>query len=112
MDLQELEFFLQLKYGDTLSGIKAFRKSIKADNLEDVPGMDQELLQRAVIEWCKQGAPSEFEVTAENVDAVLKIKFGSVDRAFRFWMMHEDPIYGTNIFSELEYKRLLDYTPT
>lgn len=109
----DVRFLLDLKFNTVREMVIAFKKAIKADEIHSLhqQGIRQEVLMQAVSLWAKEGAPKEFDITEENVDLILTVKFGSVQKAYNYWTMMVEP--GTQYgLTDIEYKRLLDYIPS
>lgn len=107
----DVKFLLDLKFNTVEDVVKAFKEAIDApQTFAHDPGIRQEVLMKAVTMWAMDGAPKKFDITEDNVDLIIQVKFGSLQRAYNYWTMMVDP--GTqNNLSDLEYQRIVDYVP-
>ena len=110
MELNEdVKFLLDLKFNTLEEMVKAFKAAIGAPRVfADDPGVRQEVLMRAVSLWAQEGAPNKFEITEQNVNLILEVKFGSIERAYRHWILKSDPDVYSNL-TQIEYNRMLNY---
>jgi hypothetical protein len=103
----EVEVFLSMKFGmnNATEVVNKFKTAFDIHGREGAAS--DETVQAAVRLWAEHGAPEKFEVTETTAPFMLKLKFGSLKKAYAYWV--NLPRNTHSGLSEHELKLIIDY---
>lgn len=103
----DIELFLTLKFGDTEKVLTAFRVACGIPVWAITTGTNPDIVASMVRYWAEKGAPDVLEITKDNAEQFLILKFGSVDAAWDYVMSR--PPGEHHGLSDAEIITVMDY---
>ena len=97
----EIQVYLSLKFSSLGEVVRAFKRATGLPENREIP---EGTLMKLIDEWVQQGAPAQFHVPPEKTESFLRIKFGTIEKAYQYWCTHRP-----NEFNKAEEAIMLDH---